>query len=187
MEIGKPVETGKTRGAISSRRDAVALMLGAWGCLSSPVAAASGDAPVRLAISESLVSDVNLNDARAAMAIWIKRMMTDLDVVVTLSPKVFDTTEEILRRARNRELDCVALNVVEYRQIADVLDPAGIVAEGGASGEEQYILLAKRNNGIRGLADLRGRRLSELKAPKMCVARAWLSTVLEDGHFGPND
>ena len=45
---------------------------------------------------------------------------------------MFDTTEEIFRRARTGQLDCVALNVVEYRQIADLLDSSQIMAEGGA-------------------------------------------------------
>jgi len=187
MENSKPSPGSETRSAPSSRRHALALMLAAWRWLPGALAAAEGDAPVRLAISESLVTDVNLNDARAAMSIWLKRMMVDLNVVIEFSPKVFDTTEEILRRARSGQLDAVALNVVEYRQIADVLDPSEIIAEAGALGQEQYILLAKRNGAIRHLGDLRGRRVCMLKAPKMCVAPAWLSTILEEAHLGPSE
>ena len=186
MENSKPAPVGETRGVISSRRHALALMLGAWRCLPRALAAADAGAPLRLAISESLVADVNLNDARAAMAIWLKRMMVDLNLVIEFNPKVFDTTEEILRRARSGQLDAVALNVVEYRQIADVLDPSEIIAESGATGVEQYILLAKRNSGLQHLGDLRGRRLCTLKNPKMCVADAWLSTILDEGHLSPS-
>jgi phosphonate transport system substrate-binding protein len=187
MENCQPAPDSEARGAIRSRRHALALMLGACPWLRGAVDAADGGAPVRLAISESLVSDVNLNDARAAMMIWLKRMMSDLNVVIEFNPKVFDTTEEILRRARGGQLDCVALNVVEYRQIAGVLDPSQIIAEGGASGPEQYVLLAKRNSGIQRLVDLRGRRLCMLKGAKMCVATDWLSAILDEGHFGPSE
>jgi phosphonate transport system substrate-binding protein len=182
----KPALIGGTRGAASSRRHALALMLGAGRWLPRALAAADAGAPIRLAISESMVVDVNLNDARAAMAIWLKRMMVDLNLVIEFNPRVFDTTEEILRRARSGQLDAVALNVVEYRQIADVLDPSEIIAESGAAGMEQYLLLAKRNSGIQHLGDLRGRRLRTLKNPKMCVADAWLSTILDEGHFSPS-
>src|SRR5450432_3074054 len=160
----------ENRGTIGSRRHALAAMLGAWPWLAGPLAAADDGAPIRLAISESLVTDVNINDARAAMLIWLKRISQELKLVVEYSPKVFDPTEEILRRARSSQLDAVALNVVEYRQIADVLDPSQIIAEGGAPGLEQYILLAKRSSGIQRLGDVRGRRLCMLKHPKMCVA-----------------
>src|ERR1019366_1049817 len=167
MENCQPTPDSEARGAIRSRRHALALMLGACPWLRGAGDAADGGAPVRLAISESLVSDLN--------------------VVIEFNPKVFDTTEEILRRARGGQLDCVALNVVEYRQIAGVLDPSQIIAEGGASGPEQYVLLAKRNSGIQRLVDLRGRRLCMLKGAEMCVATDWLSAILDDGHFGPSE
>jgi len=187
MQNGKPAPLGEIRSATGSRRHALALMLGAWRWLPRALAAADTGAPVRLAISESLVVDVNLNDARAAMLIWLKRMMVDLNAVIEFNPKVFDTTEEILRRARSGQLDVVALNVVEYHQIADVLDPSQIVSESGPAGQEQYILLAKSGSGTQHLGDLRGRRLTMLKAPKMCVATAWLSTILDAGNFGPSE
>jgi phosphonate transport system substrate-binding protein len=81
----------------------------------------------------------------------------------------------------------VALNVVEYRQIADLLDGSQIIAEGGAAGLEQYVLLAKRTGGIQHLGDLRGRRVCMLKGPKMCVASAWLSTILDEAHLGSSE
>ena len=182
-----PKGISETCSATSSRRHALALMLGAWPLLARALAAAATGGKMRLAISENLVSDVNLNDARAAMLIWIRRLEEDLNVEVEINPKVFETTEEILRRARSGQLDTVALNVVEYRQIVDVLDPSQIIAEGGAAGLEQYVLLAKRNGGMQGLGDLRGRSLYMLKSPKMCLASAWLSTILNEGHFGKSE
>jgi phosphonate transport system substrate-binding protein len=182
-----PVPVGEIWSAIRSRRQTLALMLGAGPWLRSARAAADTGAPIRLAISDSLVADVNLNDARAAMLIWIKRMTSEMNLAVEINPRVFDTAEEILRRVRSGQLDAVALNVIEYRQIADVLDPGEIIAEADATGLEQYILLARRNSGIQHLSDLRGRRLCMLKAPKMCVAGAWLTAILAEGHFGPSE
>ena len=184
MEQGKPTPIGNAGDAVSSRRQTLALMLGALASLPRALAAADGGAPIRLAISESMVSDVNINDARAAMLIWLKRMEADLNISVEVNPRVFDSPEEIVRRARANQFDTVALNVVEYRQIADVLDPSQIVAESGVGGPEQYILLAKRTGGIQRLADLRGRRLCEWKSVKMCLGPMWLSSVLDEGHFG---
>jgi phosphonate transport system substrate-binding protein len=144
-------------------------------------------APLRLAISESLVQDANINDARAAMMTWLKRMEVDLNLIIEFSPKVFETTEEILRRARAGQFDAVSLNVVEYRQIADLLDPSQIIAEDSASGAERYVLLVKRSGGAQRLSELRGRRLTMLNGNGMCVATPWLSTLLEDGHLGRSD
>jgi phosphonate transport system substrate-binding protein len=187
MRNGQPKADRDNQGITSSRRHALALMLGTWPLMRRALANPEAPAPVRLAISESLVSDVNLNDARAAMLVWIKRMEADLNVQVDINPKVFDTTEEILRLARGGQLDSVALNILEYRQIEDLLDHTQLLAGAGAAGTEQYVLLARRNVEIQQLANLRGRRLCASTNPKMCAASAWLSSILDDAHLGPTE
>ena len=167
-------------GAMSSRRHALALLLGASRCLSG---AANADAPVRLAISESVVGDVNLNDARAAMQIWIGRMTQDLNLVI--DPKLLATTQEIVELARRGQLDAAAMNILEYRLISDLMDSSQIVNSAGADGFEQYLILVKRNSGFGQLGDLKGGRLCTLKNPKMCAAPAWLSAILAAGRHGP--
>jgi phosphonate transport system substrate-binding protein len=137
-----------------------------------------------MAISESTVADVNLSDARAAMQTWIKRMQSDLNVTIEIDAKVFSTTEEIVRRVRDGQLDAAALNVIEFRPIADLFDSSGILVSAGASGPDEYLLLVKRDSGFKRLADLRGRRICISSAPKMCAAPAWLTTLLDDAHLG---
>jgi phosphonate transport system substrate-binding protein len=156
-------------------------MLGA--CRWLPAAlAAEPDAPIRMTISESVVGDVNLNDARAAMLVWIKKVSQELHIVVEFDPKVFDTTQEIVSRLRTGVLDAVALNVVEYRLAAEDLDSHQIVCDAGTF--EQCVILAKRDSGIKQLGDLKGRRLYLLKTSKMCIAPAWLCTILDEGRHG---
>jgi ABC-type phosphate/phosphonate transport system substrate-binding protein len=187
MKRSLPESYSGTGGTTGSRRHALALMLGGVPLLRRALAAAEGGAPVRFLISESLVSDVNIADARAAMLIWLRRMEKDLNVVVELDPRVFQSTEEILHRARRGQFDSVALNALEYRQIADVLDPGVVLAPAGEGGTEQYLLLARRDRGFNELSKLRGSRLCALTAPRMCVAPAWLSATLDEAHLGPSE
>src|ERR1039458_2145082 len=183
MENCQPAPDSEARGAIRSRRHALALMLGAGGWLAAALEAADGGASVRLAISETVVGEVMRKAARGPMLVWTKRLTEDLNVVI--DPKLFNSTQEIVDRARRGLLDAVALNVIEYRQIADLLDSSQIIGAAGAAGLEQYLILVKQNSGIRQIGDLKGRRLCTLKNPKMCVAPAWLFTILEEGHHGP--
>ncbi|MBN9658490.1 MAG: PhnD/SsuA/transferrin family substrate-binding protein [Acidobacteria bacterium] len=176
----------KSPPALSSRRKALAMLAGA---AAVPPAWSATDAvpPLRLAISESLVMDVNTNDASAAMSIWVKRIAQEMNIAVDYNPKAFDTSQEILNRARQGLLDAVALNVLEYRQVSETLDSTQIVAESGSPGPEQYLVLVKNSSGLQKPADLKGLRLMMLKNPRMCVASAWLSTILEGGYSGPGD
>jgi len=178
MDIARPVPITQAA-ATSSRRCALALMLAAC----RRVSAGDRADAIRLAISESVVGDVNLNDARAAMSVWVQRLTQDLNVVI--DPKLFNSTQEIVDRTRKGQLDAMAVNVMEYRQIADLLDSNRIIGAAGAAGLEQYLILVKQSSGIRQFGDLKGRRLFTLKNPKMCVAPAWLLTLLEEGHHGP--
>src|ERR1017187_5206987 len=180
MENCQPAPDSEARGAIRSRRHALPLMLGAGGWLAAAREAADGGASVRLAISETVVGEVNLDDARAAMLVWAKRLSEDLNVVI--DPKLFNSTQEIVDRTPKGQLAAMPGNVIEYRQIADLLDSSQII---GAAGLEQHLILVKQNSGIRQIGDLKGRRLCTLKNPKMCVAPAWLFTILEEGHHGP--
>ncbi|MCX6623326.1 MAG: hypothetical protein NTY38_20120, partial [Acidobacteria bacterium] len=173
MTDSKPPSISDTRGATSSRRNVLSMLLGA--CSMPVVLAAADSGPaVRFAISESLAGDVNLNDARVAMQVWIVRMSRDLNLAI--DAKLFPTTPEIVARMRAGQLDAVALNILEYRQLADWLDSSQLVTAASAAGLEQYMILARQSSGIRLFADLKGRRISILKAPRMCVAPAWLAT-----------
>lgn len=165
------------RRAGSSRRQVLAWMPGAAACLG-----ATGEdrrpAPIRIAISENVVADVNLNDARAAMLVWTKLITQHIDITVECSPNVFETTAELVNRVQRGQVDAVAVNVVEYRQISRYLDVREVVAAAGEAGRRQYLILVRDDSGIRHLEELRGRRLIVWKTPQMCVAPAWLSTQL---------
>jgi phosphonate transport system substrate-binding protein len=167
-----------------SRREIFALTA-AFAPWMSRARAAEAVAPVRLAISETLVSDVNLNDARVAMAMWLKQMMVDLNVSIEIVPKVFEPTAEIVRRVRSAQVDAAAMNIIEYRQLADVLDPRTFIGQAGPSGAETYVVLVKRSSGMQHLGDLRARRLARLTGPHMCLGPAWLATVLDEAHLPP--
>jgi len=193
-ETDEPPRIGETCSVASSRRSVLALLLGLCSRTATAGPAASGGgvpaganeiAPVRLALSESLVAGANLDDARAAMLTWIRKIGMDSNIRIELTPMVFEPSAEIFRRARSRLFDAVALNVVEYRQIADELDSSEIICE--SEGLQRYMLLVKRGGAIQTLGDLRGRRLLMLGGPRMCVASAWLTTILDEGHFGPAD
>lgn len=167
---------------LPSRRRVVELALGLLPASPGSLLLAQESASVRLALSESVVGDVNLNDARAAMKVWISMITKELNVVI--DPKLFSTTQEIYDRMHRGDLDAVALNVLEYRQIAELLDTSQIVAAGGPAGFEQYVILTKVSAGFRQLGDLKGKRFCTLKSPRMCLAADWLFTILDEVHRG---
>jgi len=172
--------------ALLSRRRGLGLLMGVSRWL-PPARAAGVEPPVRLriAFSETIIGDVNMNDARAAMLVWVKRLTQEVDVAVEIDPKVFDTSDEIISRVRAGQMDAVALNIFEYKKVADLVDSSQVLSEAGAASFEQYMILVKKTGNLQQLGDLQNGRLILLKTPKTCLASAWLAGILDDGHYPP--
>lgn len=134
------------------------------------------ESPVRLAISETLLTGVNVNDARAAMVVWVNRLGREFGMKVEFPAQIFLEKRELMDRVRRRQLDAVAINAIEYRELAVNLDETVIVGD-AAGGYFEYVLLVRRGAGIRRLADLRGRSLMLADSPHTCLAPAWLATL----------
>ena len=191
MEKQASASSTETRNPARSRRHAIALMLGASRWLSAAPDDNGALAPLRVAISQSLVSSVNLNDARTAFVVWWEHLARQMNITADSAGPIFETTAQILNRVRTQQVDAVAINILEYRQMADFLDASEVVAAGDDT-RTHYLLLVKRESGIQKLADLRGRKLLQQNSSRMCLAPAWLSVLLEEADlerserfFGP--
>ena len=136
----EPASATENRSAANSRRHAIAMMLGASHWLSAAPNENGADGPLRLAISQSLVADVNLNDARAAFVVWMEHLARKMRLSVEYNPAVFDTTPEILSRVRAGGVDAVAINILEYRQIADFLDASEVVVDKGLRAGQTIVI-----------------------------------------------
>jgi ABC-type phosphate/phosphonate transport system substrate-binding protein len=156
-----------------SRRQALALLVAA----SAGARAQDQSKAFGLGLSESVVGDVNLNDARAAMTVWINRLTKELGLSVRIAPEIFEKAEAFPARLRAGTLDAVAVNLLEYRRMSTLLDDRQVTVPVQARRLE-YVLLVNSNAGIAKVADLKGRRLTLLANPSACVAPAWLWTLI---------
>lgn len=169
------------RRAEHSRRD---LLAGLLAC--GPFAAgAAAETPktVRIGISESVVGNVNITDARAAMTVWMKRITQELRLEVRQSSQVFEGPEKLAAQIRRGELDTVAVSLLEYRRIAEWLDQRLVVVPVERA-PLRYLLLVPSEGGTSRLAQLRGKRLITLQTPVTSLAPAWLITLVSGEEAG---
>lgn len=134
---------------------------------------------LRLGLSESLVRDVGINDAKAAMVVWMKHIAEDLGVDLRYVPEVFENPENLSSKLKQGNLDAVAVNVLEYRRLREWLIPGKITVPSQKT-PLTYVLLVRADSGVARIADLRGRRLLQLDSLQACVAPAWLTTLIGD-------
>ena len=153
----------------------------------SPGFAAEPDPPpFRIGFASSMFTDVNENDAKAAVKVWGQMIAREQGVPTSPDPAIFKTIESMLSSLRNREVDAVATTLTEYDALRrDVRFAPIFVTYNAKKTTEQYVLLAHQDSPVKSLADLRGRSLGLHQNPRACLAPLWLDTLLVQEGFKP--
>jgi len=161
----------------NQRRRLLRAMLG----FPAAMGAAPGEsrrAPLRVAISETLLGDVNISDARAAMVVWMKRIEQELRLDLEVDASVFANSAQLEARLRMGRLDTVAMNILEFRRMKEWLDTKEVTV-GMHRAKLQYMVLANTTSGIEKFSELKGRRFILMSNPPTCIAPAWLTTLID--------
>lgn len=140
--------------------------------------------PFRIGFSTSTFSEVNHNDASAAVKVWARSPASERHIAADPQPRILQNLGAIAEALTNRLVDAVNLTTQEYFLLREqvVLEDLVIQIKAGRDTEE-YLLLVHNDAGIRSLADLKGHTLTLLKSPRTSLAHAWLDCFLvEQGH-----
>jgi len=92
---------------------------------------------------------------------------------------IFRNTADLLEAVRKRELTIVSLTAIDYLKIHDEvgLTPS-VVSKSNAGTARQFVLITRRDSGIRIFSDLRGRTIHLLSPTKQEVSHIWLDVLL---------
>lgn len=142
-------------------------------------------APFRIGFSSASFSEVNENDARAAVRVWAQALAKERGIPADPQSRTLKGVEEMAAALTNHLIDAVNLTAVEYWQLRRrvALDQC-VVGVQGDSIHEEYLLLVHRDSGIERLGDLQGRSLAVLQSPRTALASMWLETLVLNGGFG---
>lgn len=127
---------------------------------------------LRIALSESVVRGVSLNDARAAMAVWSAEIGHAVGLKLA-NQNLILPSQEILAAIREARVDLFCLTVQEYRKVMSLVDTSKILADD--YGGDELALIVREDAGIAKLADLRGRSLMIWDSPGTSLAEPWLA------------
>jgi hypothetical protein len=139
----------------------------------------TADSIFRLAFSSKMFTEVKIEDARAAMKVWIMTVARERGIPLDPEPRVYDGLDEMLQASRGSPVEGFAITAEECwrlnKQIK--LDRLAVGVHNGRITEE-YIILVHRDSGIEDVGDLRDRSLMVLENLRMSLATVWLDTVL---------
>ena len=138
----------------------------------------------RVGFSSAMFTDVNENDARAAVRVWGQTLGQERGVPIDRDVLILKDTPALLHALRNEQVDALGLQTTEYDALRKVVRFAPIFVTSTAGGAtERYVLLTHQDSRIATLADLRGRSLVMHQNPRACLAQPWLDTLLVQAGF----
>ena len=121
------------------------------GCLPEAVGAQRDESgpPVESGVFEvgysaSLISGVDLNDARAAMRLWVERLIENVGEEAGSETVILDDLASLKAALERKRVDLVLLQSLEYLEVRDRLPLVPLVVpslEGRV--EEKYVLLSR--------------------------------------------
>jgi len=154
------------------------------------MAAASAQAPpparfrLVLGFSSRILGRANRADVAAAMKAWLLTAARERKVEVDPEILVFDSLEEIIQALRQEKIDVVSVGMDDLPLLEKRAPLSGMFANKVKNKiSEQFVLLVRRDEAVKGLADLRGRSVVILETGRSLLAPVWLDTELLRRHL----
>jgi len=134
---------------------------------------------LRVGFSTRILSDIDPRDAQVAMDLWTKELSRSMGIKTLPQTVIFRNTVDILEAVKKGELTIVSLTAVDYLKIRDevALTPS-IVSAGNAGRGREFVLITRRDSGVRAMNDLRGKMILLLSPTKQEVSHLWLDVLL---------
>lgn len=135
--------------------------------------------PMRIAYDEYFFSVVKKNDAIAALNIWAKSFVKELEIHAKIKPDLslyyIDNMNDVLKTNSYTNFDLLNMLSTDYVRYAnrDYWIPIAVSVDDGHIPEE-YLLIVREGKGLTDLKSLQGKSIAILKGPDSRFSRMWL-------------
>jgi ABC-type phosphate/phosphonate transport system substrate-binding protein len=166
---------------------ALLILCGPW----FPAFAQQQSAPLRrmrldMVFSTSLFRSANRNDAIAAVRVWASMFGRTHGFQVDPTVEAVDDVAEVRKRVLDGSANVLALDVVEYFELADLtaVEPVFCAMRGEGSVPPRYLVLVGAESGISSFEALRGKTTIIHANTGANLGQIWLDALLYDGRLG---
>ena len=143
--------------------------------------APTDSAVVRIGYFANTLLEVSLSDARAATQVWANRILKETTETAETRVMIISDLASLVLAIESAEIDIITLLPLEYLAVKHRtgLQPAFVGVRRGRC-TEQYLLLVRKDSGVTGVSDLRGRGLLAATVVKSDIPLMWLSSFLAE-------
>lgn len=140
----------------------------------------------RVGFGSSLFSEVNENDARAAIKVWGEAIAKGRGIPTDPDPLIFKDASTLSYALEHQVIDAVVITIADYANVqssARLFPIFTLIA--GDHNTEQYLLVVHKDSNIQTVSDLKDCRMLVHLNPRLCLALPWLDTIFSEQELSP--
>jgi ABC-type phosphate/phosphonate transport system substrate-binding protein len=131
---------------------------------------------------KNIFNDVDINDAQAAIKVWIKEILKDFNYSkgYDLKAKIYLSIDELNEDLKNGHVALLSLNTLDYLNLGAKigLEPAFVPIINGKNIGAEYYLLVRDTNKYKSIKDLKGGVIGISTDQNHTASRLWLDLML---------
>ncbi len=144
-----------------------------------------GKTPFRVAFSRSMFTEINENDAKAAVKVWARTLAQERNIPVEVEAEVLPDAEAIIEAMRNNHIAGASVVTDEYWRMSQQIPFSHLIySVRERQITEEYVLLVRRDQSLERVEDLRGRSVIFFQNPRASLAPIWLESLLLQRNLG---
>ena len=154
----------------------------AWGQGSAEAVSSPG--VLRLGMTASMFTGVNMLDAKAALEVWGDALAKSMVEGQKVEWVVFPDRPSMLHAVRTGQVHLVSMTSLDYLEVRDdaLVEPSLVGLQWGGRVGLQYLLLVRRDGDVQNLRELQGKNVVIGTRDEGRMVRMWLDILLlQDG------
>ncbi len=160
----------------------VALLCAASACAGSPASATTKI--LTAGYSMTVLSNIDHRDASLALRVWFEHILKKERPDLTPEPTCFENWPAMREAILADKLDVFVTSPLEYLDLREAMDyRAWLTSDVQGTPFDTFIVVVRKNSGLRTFADLRGKRLIVDNRLTGEIPYLWLDCVLWRGGF----
>jgi len=140
---------------------------------------------VRFGFIDTIMGNVNENDVKVAVSVWIKSLTQEMSLPVDAVIAIYSALSEVASNLAENRVDVVYITTPQLFAVQELLaEDALLAVQQSGSITEEYIVLVPDNSPAGNVGDLKGKKLRVLDNARTCLSLHWLNVFLSEKGLG---
>lgn len=144
------------------------------------------DKVVRTCFLKSSFKEVNLQDARLAMRVWFRKIVSRTEKLKDYRSEVaiVDDLEEMERKLKNKRVDILILSAFDYCRLSQKTNLIPLLLSIKHNNPTiRFLLLVRKDRGINKISQLQDKKVCIHKSGYEDLIRMWLTVLLKEKKY----